>query len=263
MPAPFVIRFFGAALCLLSLSTYASTPAATVVSLVGTVSAQMPDKSLRILCEGATLGAQETIATQKKSYVRLRFSDGGQITLRPQTSLRLDTYHYDEAKPAQDSIAFNLLKGGMRAISGLIGHRGNRDAYKAQAGVATIGIRGTRYGLLLCQDNCQGLLTASTSTDDAKEDPDKKQDPDKKSHTSSLGNGLYLEVSAGEIAVSNDAGERDYRVGQYGYVGTLNALPALLPQDPGLNQALPATLDSGLSLGNLPGIGQEGACIAH
>lgn len=257
MPAPFVISFFGAVLCLFSLSAYASTPAATVVSLVGTVSAQMPDKTMRILCEGATLGAQETITTQKKSYIRLRFSDGGQITLRPQTSLRLDTYHYDEAKPAQDGIAFNLLKGGMRAISGLIGHRGNRDAYKAQAGVATIGIRGTRYGLLLCQDNCQGLLTGSTSADDA------KQDPDKKPHASSLGNGLYLEVSAGEIVVSNDAGERDYHVGQYGYVGTLNALPALLPQDPGLDRALPATLDSGLSLGSLPGIGQEGACIAH
>ena len=50
---------------------------------------------------------------------------------------------------------------------------------------------------------------------------------------------------------------------QYGYVGTLNALPALLPQDPGLNQALPVSLDSGLSLHNLPGIGQDGACIAH
>lgn len=257
MPAPVVTRFFCAAVLLLSLSAYANTPAATVVSLAGTVSAQLPDRTIRILCEGATLAAQETITTQKKSYVRLRFSDGGQITLRPQTSLRLDTYHYDEAKPAQDSITFNLLKGGMRAISGLIGHRGNRDAYKAQAGVATIGIRGTRYGLLLCQDNCQGLLTDSTADEDA------QQDPDKKHRASSLGNGLYLDVAAGEIVVSNDAGARDYRVGQYGYVGTLNALPALLPQDPGLNQALPVSLDSGLSLHNLPGIGQDGACIAH
>lgn len=245
------------ALALLTLPAHAAVPAATVVSLVGTVSAQSPDKKTRILCEGATLDALETVTTQKKSYVRLRFSDGGQITLRPQTSLRLDSYHYDETQPAQDGITFNLLKGGIRAISGAIGHRGNQDAYKAQAGVATIGIRGTRYGLLLCQNNCEGLLADNT------EDEETKQDPDKKKRIPSVNNGLYLEVSAGEIAVNNEAGARDYLAGQFGYVGERNAPPTLLPSDPGLNRALPPLLDSGLSLNILPGAGSEGACLAR
>jgi hypothetical protein len=253
---------FITALCLLLCASFAwaepaSEPAATVVSLVGTVAAQAPGGKVRILCQDATLAAQDTVTTQRGSYVRLRFSDGGQITLRPQTALRLDSYHYDTAKPAQDNLVFNLLKGGMRAVSGLIGHRGNPDAYKAQAGVATIGIRGTRYGLLLCNDNCQSLLADSLAPDEA----DKNKEKDKKHVTSTLGNGLYLDVTAGEIVVSNDAGSRDYTVGQYGRVNNGNTLPALLAQDPGLNQLLPASMDSSPDLGNLPGIHQGAACV--
>jgi hypothetical protein len=250
-------RFIGTLLLLLCASLAWAEPAATVVSLVGTVAAQSPGGKVRILCQDATLSAQDTVTTQRDSYVRLLFSDGGQITLRPQTALRLDSYHYDTVKPAQDNLVFNLLKGGMRAVSGLIGHRGNPDAYKAQAGVATIGIRGTRYGLLLCNDNCQSLLAESLTPDDA----DKTKEKDKKHITSTLGNGLYLDVTAGEIVVSNDAGSRDYTVGQYGRVDSGNTLPALLAQDPGLNQLLPAAMDNSPDLGNLPGIHQGAACV--
>ncbi len=250
-----VTRFIGTLLLLLCASLAWAEPAATVVSLVGTVAAQSPGGKVRILCQDATLSTQDTVTTQRDSYVRLRFSDGGQITLRPQTALRVDSYHYDAAKPAQDTLVFNLLKGGMRAISGLIGHRGNPDAYKAQAGVATIGIRGTRYGLLLCNDNCQSLLADSVTPADDQKDKDKKRT------TSSLGNGLYLDVTAGEIVVSNDAGSRDFTVGQYGRVDNGNTLPALLPQDPGLNQLLPASMDTSPGLGNLPGIHQGAACV--
>ena len=258
MQAQAVTRLIGTLLLLLcAMPSWAGLPAATVISLVGTVAAQSPGGKIRILCQNATLSAQDTVTTQRDSYVRLRFSDGGQITLRPQTALRVDSYHYDAAKPAQDTLVFNLLKGGMRAISGLIGHRGNPDAYKAQAGVATIGIRGTRYGLLLCNDNCQGLLADSTASSDDKNDKDKKPT------TSSLGNGLYLDVTAGEIVVSNEAGSRDFTVGQYGRVDNGSTLPALLPQDPGLNQLLPDNLDSSPGLGSLPGIRPGAACIAR
>lgn len=257
MLPPVATKLLGAFLLLFSLLAYAEPPpAATVVALVGTVSAQQPGGKVRLLCQGATLSALETVSTQKNSYVRLRFTDGGQITLRPQTSLRLDSYHFNEAKPAQDNLVFSLLKGGMRAISGLIGHRGNPDAYQAKAGVATIGIRGTHYGMLLCQDNCQALLdTAADNGNDAKND--------KKRHEASLGNGLYVEVSYGEIVVSNDAGSRDYSVGQYGYVGNAQETPTRLSQDPGLSRVLPSDMDNSPGLSNLPGIRAGAACVAN
>lgn len=48
---------------------------------------------------------------------------------------------------------FRLLKGGFRSVSGLIG-KANHEDYRVSTPVATIGIRGTRYGARLCQGDC-------------------------------------------------------------------------------------------------------------
>lgn len=48
---------------------------------------------------------------------------------------------------------FRLVKGGFRSVSGLIG-KVNQDDYRVSTPVATIGIRGTRYGARLCQGDC-------------------------------------------------------------------------------------------------------------
>lgn len=48
---------------------------------------------------------------------------------------------------------FKLLRGGFRAVSGLIG-KGNADQYRVRTPVATIGIRGTDYVLVLCDAAC-------------------------------------------------------------------------------------------------------------
>jgi hypothetical protein len=47
-------------------------------------------------------------------------------------------------------VVLRLLKGGFRTVTGLIGKRGNTDAYKLRAGTATIGIRGTDFSSRLC-----------------------------------------------------------------------------------------------------------------
>jgi hypothetical protein len=48
---------------------------------------------------------------------------------------------------------FRLLKGGFRAISGLIG-KINHDEYQVTTPVATIGIRGTDYLAVICDATC-------------------------------------------------------------------------------------------------------------
>lgn len=48
---------------------------------------------------------------------------------------------------------FRLVKGGFRTVSGLIG-KVNQDDYRVSTPVATIGIRGTRYGVRICQGEC-------------------------------------------------------------------------------------------------------------
>ncbi len=62
-----------------------------------------------------------------------------------------------------------LLKGGFRTVSGLIGKRGNADAYKLRAATATIGIRGTDFSTRLCATkDCQDEDTATVAGTAAK-----------------------------------------------------------------------------------------------
>ena len=59
----------------------------------------------------------------------------------------------------QESAFFRLLKGGFRAVSGLIGHT-RREDYAVQTPVATIGIRGTDYEVRMCSGDCGDVIIA-------------------------------------------------------------------------------------------------------
>jgi hypothetical protein len=143
-------------------AAWAAGEAAVVVSLVGTVSAQKPDGKVRVLAKDSALLAGEIVMTEKGSVVRLRFADGSQTTLRPGSRLVIEDFNYDEADPARDRKVINLVKGGMRAVTGAVGKRGNQGAYHAKTVAGTIGIRGTDYTARLCNNDCAPGTERST-----------------------------------------------------------------------------------------------------
>jgi hypothetical protein len=186
--------------------------AGSVVSLNGTVVARAPDGTQRIIAQKSDVFEGELLATASESYARLRFKDGGEITLRPNTQLRIETYKYKQEKAEEDNIFLNLLKGGLRAITGSVAKR-NPRAYRMDALTATIGIRGTHYGALICQNDCGGLTRPDGSP---------------------LPNGLHLDVADGSILVSNDAGQQILNVNTFGFVKDRISLPQLLPRELGI-----------------------------
>ncbi len=109
----------------------------------GAVSATAPDGRSRALSKGSEIEVGETVSTQA-GRAQLRFSDGAYMSLQPRTEFKVEEFKFSGKPEAGDSIVMNLLKGGMRTITGLIG-RTNRDAYRLKTEVATIGIRGTEY----------------------------------------------------------------------------------------------------------------------
>lgn len=190
---------------LFSTATFAEV-AATVTHLSGTVSALKANGSTLILSQKSTVEAGDVLTTEKESYAMLRFTDGGEVTMRPLSRLKMETYDFKEDQPEKDSFVFSLLKGGLRTVTGLVGHRGNRDAYQLKTATATIGIRGTNYEAHMCQGDCGG----------------------------SLQDGLYLQVHDGAINAANDGGTLDYTAGQFGFVQNARMPPIILPQNPGL-----------------------------
>ncbi len=107
-----------------------------------------------ILARGSSLQEGDAINTTRNSTVRLQFTDGGETVIRPESTLVVQKYQFQKESPAQDNMLLRLIKGGIRALTGAIGKRGNADAYQLRANTATVGIRGTDFSVRLCQQDC-------------------------------------------------------------------------------------------------------------
>jgi len=136
--------FVTAAFLLCALASFAAHAAAgEVTHLSGTLSVQRPDGTILVLGEKSEVFQGDVLTTQKDSYAQINFTDGSSATMRPYTQLRIEAYSFTQDKPQSDNSFMRLLKGGLRTVTGLIGKRGNQDAYRIGTTTATIGIRGS------------------------------------------------------------------------------------------------------------------------
>ncbi len=122
----------------------------------------------------------DTVQTGR-GEARLQFSDGGAVAVQSNSRFKIAEYRYNGAEDGTEQAIFDLIRGGVRALSGAIGHR-NTERYQMRTVVATIGIRGTAYDALFCQGDC-------TQTDG-----------------SALPDGLHVRTTSGAVEVRNKAG---------------------------------------------------------
>ena len=141
--------------------------AGQVQHLSGTLSVQRADGSTRILSQKSEVSAGDVLSTQRESYAQINFSDGSSVTLRPNTQMKLESYQFVQDKPQEDSAFFRLVKGGLRTVTGLVGKRGNQDAYRIGTSTATIGIRGSTGETLECAQGCTGVVPGGDKLDKA------------------------------------------------------------------------------------------------
>ena len=123
-----------------------------VVSSRGVGFAQTPGQVPRTLGVGLPLKEGDRLTTAAGGSAILKLSDGTRMTLRPQSDLVLQTYRY-QPESANNNMVLELLKGGFRAITGLV-NKGNDRAALVKTPTATIGIRGTDFDARLCGADC-------------------------------------------------------------------------------------------------------------
>ena len=119
----------------------AATPAGRTIYATGDVSASDAAGSRRALTKGDFVVSGDTVVTGE-GRVQLKLTDGGFIALDHNTEYAIEEYAYDEAAPSTARSFFNLLKGGVRLVSGAVA-RSNRKGWRMRTSVATIGIRGS------------------------------------------------------------------------------------------------------------------------
>lgn len=136
-------------------ATVQADPAAYLLATEGTVFVTRAATGKKVIVsQGSALEGGDTVQTERESTARVRFTDGAELALRPNSNLQIQNYVFNEQKPEQDSLILRLFKGGLRQISGAIAHRGNPDAYRLHSPTATIGIRGTDFTARLCDGDC-------------------------------------------------------------------------------------------------------------
>lgn len=123
---------------------------------VGEVSVQRANNNIP-LASGSRIESGDQITTGSTGRTQLRFTDGGMVSLQPNSQFKINNYS-DAAAGKQDSFLVDLARGGMRALTGLIGKR-NRDNYKVTTTTATIGIRGSGFSMAYNSDGTLGVTT--------------------------------------------------------------------------------------------------------
>ena len=185
--------------------------AGKVVSVAGRAAAATETGDIRKLDRDSGVNAGDTVVTSRNSYVRLKLVDGASVILRPNSRFQIADYNVSE-KSEENRSVFNLIKGGFRTVTGLIGKR-NRAGVRVRTAVATIGIRGTNWEMVTCNGDCG-------------DNPD----------------GDYYTVYDGGITVATDGGSADFDPGDFGYVGTSGSQPTSIPEnqaDPLIDGQLP------------------------
>lgn len=203
---------------LLASASALAAGAGVVTHLSGTLSVQRPDGSVRILSQKSQVNPGDVLTTQRDSYAQINFTDGSAATMRPETTLKIEAYTFVQEKPQGDAMFMRLLKGGLRTVTGLIGKRGDQDAYKIGTSTATIGIRGSSGETVECVPGSCGKLQPGT----------------------------YHTTFTGSYIMQNQGGSQLIGEGQFGFAQDPQRPPVLLPGDPGLNLSqLPFTLGVG------------------
>ena len=175
--------------------------AARIALLEGELTIYDAAKKKRAAKVGDHVSEGDNIVTGKDGELHLEMEDGGFISVRPNTKMRIVKY---QAKGEEsDSAIFGLLQGSFRSVSGWLG-KFNRNNYMVRTPTASIGIRGT--------DHEPHVIPAGSTEGDP---------------------GTYDRVHEGGTFIKNAAGRTEVAANQSGFVSHGKAdKPRVLKEHP-------------------------------
>lgn len=168
----------------------------------------------RPMRKGQDVNEGDTVLSGPDGSAQVKMIDGAIVAVRPGTELKVIDYAFDEKDSSKESASFSLVKGGLRAITGLIG-KTNKDRYKLATPTATIGIRGTDHEPVVVLPGQNGLVADAPP-------------------------GTYDKVNVGATTLTTQAGTTIVAANQVGFAASPTQLPVILPKVPDFYRATPA-----------------------
>jgi hypothetical protein len=159
--------------------------------------------SERPASKGSPVEVGDTIATSRNSMAQIKLGDGAIVVVQPESRVTVAEYHYSGAEDGTEQVKFRLEQGGMRALTGAIGHT-HKGNYSIETPIAHIGVRGT--------DHESYYFPAGRDADVAP--------------------GVYNKVNTGLTFIRTGGGEVEIPPNQVGFAGSAQDLPTLLATIP-------------------------------
>ena len=179
-----------------------------VLMAVGDVAASRFGRTIA-LASGTAIESGDQIRTGSASGVQIRFADGSIVSLKPQSVFTVDDYRFAGQDDGNARAFFNLIAGGMRTVTGLIGKVNQRN-FALRTPTATVGIRGSGWNTSVCTPSapCAGGGSAQAP------------------------NGTYIWVWDKGVFSDNGGGRQDWDRGDVVYIADSNSPGVRLIQVP-------------------------------
>jgi hypothetical protein len=127
---------------------------AKIVQSQGEVFAVDANGQRRRVVDGGSIYPGDVVETSGNGQAALAFRDDTKITLGAGSRFRVDNFVYDEQNAREGRFLASVLRGTVRALTGLIAKANNRNVGFSTA-TATIGVRGTGFDVT-CTGACAG-----------------------------------------------------------------------------------------------------------
>ena len=127
---------------------------AKVVQTQGLLFAVDANGERRRLVDGGSIYPGDVVETAAGTRAVIAFRDDSRVTLGSSTRFRVDNFVYVDQNAGEGRFLASVLRGSVRALTGLIAKANNRNVGFSTA-TATIGIRGTGLDIT-CTGACAG-----------------------------------------------------------------------------------------------------------
>ena len=184
-----------------TVSAQTAPAAGKVLIVAGSATVERAGRQTPLIA-GSSVESGDTLSVGDKSTLQVRFTDESVVALRANSQFKIENYRFDKNAETDRSL-MGLLKGGMRTITGLIGKANNKN-YLVQTATSTIGIRGTHFAVVSCNNDCSRADGTAES------------------------NGTYGSVTDGRISVSNTTGTTEFGQQDSFFVSTPDTPPVRL-----------------------------------
>ena len=147
---------------LMSHTVQASEQLGTVVMALKQASAASVDGQSRTLRRGVPVYLGDRLITNETGKLQVLMNDQSMFSFDENTEFVIEQFNYNAENTSRSNAAFELIQGGLRTFSGLVGQSAP-DNFQIKASVTTIGIRGTNYAIRICDAACSRAANTSPS----------------------------------------------------------------------------------------------------